>query len=184
MVSNRWVKVLGLAAVPLAVAVVLGAVVLTGMDRQVRSPGVDVLPETADAIVVFAGENGRFEMGRKLAEESLAPVLVLNATELPDVAKDWCDEQGLNFEMVCIEPDEGGTRGEARAFGMLAGERGWTSLVGVTGDYHTARAGLALRRCHNGAVSMAQLDWGGVSSEVVRGEVLGLLHARTIGQGC
>lgn len=184
MVAARSVRFLGFAALAFTLVIVLVGVMVASLAQQVRDPQMDQLPVRADAVVVFAGEDGRFELGRRLAEESLAPALVLNAADLPDVAKGWCGEQGLSFEVVCIEPDEGGTRGEARAFGRLAGERGWTSLVGVTGDYHTARAGLALRRCHDGPVSMAQLEWGEVSSEVVRGEVLGLLHARTNGQGC
>ena len=157
---------------------------VASLAQQVRDPQMDQLPVRADAIVVFAGEDGRFELGRRLAEESLAPALVLNATDLPDVAKGWCGEQGLSFEVVCIEPDEGGTRGEARAFGRLAGERGWTSLVGVTGDYHTARAGLALRRCHDGPVSMAQLDWGAPPATLTMSELLAFGAALTLQSRC
>jgi uncharacterized SAM-binding protein YcdF (DUF218 family) len=175
-----------LAAVAIVVVVLLsglGLFVWTTVEG-IRHPAVDQLPDTADAVMVFAGEADRFDLGWDLVESGVAPVLVLNAVDLPANAVDWCDWEATGFDVVCLIPSNDGTRGEAQAFGELATQRGWTSVVGVTGDYHVQRAKLLLRRCFGGQVVMAQLNWDKVSSEVVRKELLAIGQAVLVERSC
>jgi uncharacterized SAM-binding protein YcdF (DUF218 family) len=152
--------------------------------QGIRNPPVDELPERADAVVVFAGEDGRFTLGRELVEAGRAPVLVLNATELPEVAEDWCEGFSGDVEVICLMPTDDSTRGEATAFGVLADDRQWTSVIGVTGDYHVQRAGFWLERCFSGEVSMAQLLWGEPPRELAMREVIAFAHAVTLERSC
>ena len=142
-------------AVGVAGGIVLGWRLLDG----IRHPAATPMSGQADAVVVFAGEERRFALGRDLVEAGQAPVLVLSAARLPALVAGWCDEQPVDFEVVCVVPDPTSTSGEASAFAALASERGWGSLLGVTGDYHAQRAGLLLSRCFDGELSWALVDW-------------------------
>jgi uncharacterized SAM-binding protein YcdF (DUF218 family) len=152
--------------------------------ESIRNPTVDPLPSSADAVMVFAGEDARFTLGRELVEAGVAPVLVLNDVALPDVAAGWCDEEISGFEVVCLTPENGATRGEAQAFGALATDSGWESLVGVTGDYHQQRSKMLLERCFGGSVVFAQVAWPAPSFELVKSEVLAIGHASTVQRSC
>lgn len=153
------------------VALVTGATAVVGwrLVDGIRSASSDSLPLPVDAVVVFAGEDRRFELGRELVEEGRAPVLVLSAGRLPKVAAGWCeawpfggdspDSDRRSVEVVCLTPDPSSTAGEAAAFAELAAERGWGSVLAVTGDYHAQRASMLLSRCYDGDVSWALVDW-------------------------
>lgn len=157
VVGRRGLLAVGVGTVCLLVLVtgVLSWRLVDGIRNATQGP----LPDRADAVLVFAGEQRRFELGRQLAEEGRAPVLVLSAGALPAVAEGWCDEQSPDFEVVCVVPEPASTGGEAAAFGRLADERGWSTLIAVTGDYHAQRAGMLLSRCSGGSVSWALVDW-------------------------
>ncbi len=153
------------------VALVTGATAVVGwrLVDGIRSASSDSLPLPVDAVVVFAGEDRRFELGRELVEDGAAPVLVLSAGRLPDVAEEWCkgapvpteeaDGVPSGVEVVCLVPEVSSTAGEAAAFGALATERGWERVVAVTGDYHAQRASMLLSRCYDGDLSWALVDW-------------------------
>ncbi len=152
--------------------------------QGIRHPPVDQLPARSDAVVVFAGETGRFELGRDLVEAGVAPVLVLNMTGLPDDGANWCDDTNEDFTVICLTPLDRGTRGEARAFGALAAGNGWETIIGVTGDYHTQRSRLLLGRCFSGEIFMAQLEWAEVSSSVSQKELLAFSRAMMWDRSC
>lgn len=158
------VSLVVLAAVGLAVA---GWRLVDG----VRTASADPLAGPADAVVVFAGEDRRFELGRQLAEEGLAPVLVLSAGRLPEVAAGWCDEPPVEVEVVCLVPDPSSTAGEAAAFAGLAAERDWGSVIAVTGDYHAQRASMLLSRCFDGDLAWSLVDWPTPSWSLTMSEV-------------
>jgi uncharacterized SAM-binding protein YcdF (DUF218 family) len=179
-----WGLIVGSLSVVMAVATLASLWFVWSAVQGIRNPPVDQLPESADAIVVFAGEAGRFTLGRELAEAGRAPVLVLNATALPEVAEGWCDEGLGDVDVVCLVPADDSTRGESAAFGALAAERGWASLIGVTADYHVQRAGLWLERCFSGQVAMAQLHWGTPTATLTAREFLALGHAAFVERSC
>lgn len=172
------------SAVLVLVFVVLLSVFVWSAVKGIRNPEVDQLLKRADAVVVFAGEDARFTLGRELVESGIAPVLVLNDVDLPDVAAGWCDEENKGFEVLCLTPVNGRTRGEAQAFGTLATEQRWDSVIGVTGDYHVQRAETLLRRCFNGKVTMAQVPWNEPRVGLIFEEVLALGHAEYIQRSC
>lgn len=170
IVGRRRLLAVGVGALTLLVlvTVVLGWRLVDGIRNATQGP----LPDQADAIVVFAGEERRFELGRQLADQGRAPVLVLSAGALPGVADGWCEAQSSGFEVVCLVPEPASTGGEAAAFGQLAEERRWGTLIGVTGDYHAQRAGMLLSQCFGGEVSWALVDWPTPSRELTGSEFL------------
>lgn len=171
----------------LAVLALLGVVVGVFGWRLVdgiRNATGDALPERADAVVVFAGEDRRFELGRQLVEDGRAPVLVLSASRLPAVAEGWCQERTKSFEVVCLTPEPSSTGGEAAAFTQLARKRRWVNLIGVTGDYHAQRAGMLLTRCFVGEVSWALVDWPTPPWELTGSEVVKTIGDWMTSRGC
>lgn len=152
--------------------------------QAIHNPEAGPLPDRADAVVVFAGGLGRLELGRQLVEEGRVPVMVLNSTDFLAVDRGWCEQEVVDVEVICVLPSEDSTRGEARSFALLAEERGWTSLIGVTGDYHVHRAGLWLERCFSGEVAMAKRDWGTPPPAMTAKEFLALGHASFIDRSC
>lgn len=147
----------------------------------------DVQP--ADAVVMFVGGSGeRFDTALELMAAGRAPVLVVPNGRSVRRARD----EGLctgdpGFEVLCPEPDPVTTRGEARAIGRVAAERGWDSVIAVTSSYHIARAELLLGRCFAGRIQAvgAEADlrperW----RRLVRHELVGHLAHRTVFRGC
>jgi len=179
-----WGLIVGSLSLLMTVFMVASAWFVWDAVQGIRNPPVDELPDRADAVVVFAGEDGRFTLGRELVEAGRAPVLVLNSSSLPNVARNWCDETVEAFEVVCLVPSEDSTRGEGRAFGELAIERGWATLIGVTGDYHTQRAKLSLERCFPGELAMVQLNWESPPLPLVTSELMAYIADRAWGMSC
>ncbi len=182
-----WSGVRAVVGLVATVLVVLGAslsIFAWTSVQGIRNPEVDQLPQDSDAVMVFAGETGRFTLGLELVEAGVAPVLVLNAFQLPAEAAGWCEEPIADVEVICLIPDDDSTWGEAKAFGELANRRGWASVVGVTADYHTQRAKMLLERCFSGDVWMAQLDWGEPATRLVRSELLAFAYSRAIHRSC
>lgn len=174
--AMRQVALIGAVALLLAVDVLLaGGVLLVG---AIRDYPIDHSPKPADAVLVFAGESGRFPIALQLVEDGVAPVLAVSAEGLPDLPDGWCDGRHVGFEVVCIRPEPSTTEGEAQAFTQLAVQRGWSRVVAVTGDYHAPRVLAWLARCWGGDVSMAALDWPPPPPWLVRKELLGGLAAR------
>jgi uncharacterized SAM-binding protein YcdF (DUF218 family) len=106
----------------------------------------------ADAVVVLDGGDGeRLHKGRELMARHVAPTLVVSVgRELDsDEANGLCaNRQG--FEVVCFVPKPADTRGEARAFAVLARRHHWDTAVLVTSTYHVTRARALFERCYDG----------------------------------
>ncbi len=180
-----WGPIVGLISFVLTVAMLASLLLVWSAVQGIRNPSMEQLPESASAVVVFAGEEERLALGRQLAEAGRASVLVLNATRLPSEAEDWCDGGLAGMEVICLVLADESTKGEAAAFGALAVDRGWTSLIGVTSGYHAQRARLWMDRCFSGRVSMAmpKVDHRPPPALVVR-EFLKIGHASTIERSC
>lgn len=101
-----------------------------------------------DAVVVHAGSRERLAHAFDLMDADTAPTLVLIGGAEPwwRRANHLCGQQEP-YEIVCPTPDPINTIGEARALSRLVGERGWTSVVVVSSDYHLRRATHLDRRC-------------------------------------
>jgi uncharacterized SAM-binding protein YcdF (DUF218 family) len=170
-------------------AIVLVVLLLAGMILgwslwRVRHPRLDAVPEHADAIVVFAGDHGRVQTAWVIAERGHAPVLVLSRGAHDPYVALMC---GRNepFQVICTDPSPANTRGEARAFGELAAERGWRSLIAVTGTYHLERARLYLDRCFDGDVAYVGRAYSRVGWKTQLHETLGGVEARFLsGSSC
>jgi uncharacterized SAM-binding protein YcdF (DUF218 family) len=172
----------GLLAAAL-VALVAAVAVLAFAWHAVRSPDRRPLPDQADAVVVFAGEQARVDLARRLVDEGRSKVLVLSNGEASRATRPLCG-QVEPFEVLCPTPDTLDTRGEARMFARLAQERGWSNLIAVTGDYHVARASLLLRRCLKHGSAFAAVPWPSVGWRPVLHEVGGLVEASTLDRSC
>ncbi len=146
------------------------------------------LPESADAVVVFAGGQPNERIGRALdlMEQGVAPRLIVSegnqvwarGTELERL----CSAGSDSFEVVCATPDPDSTIGEATMFADFAAEHGWDSLVIVTSNYHLTRASLWLRRCSPAElfrVGTGERGWPNIPHEI-----LGTIHAKTLNREC
>lgn len=100
-----------------------------------------------DAVVVHAGGQGeRRQHALVLMRHDAADTLVIMYGERADHAGRLCG-QVEPYEVLCPAPELETTIGEARAIAELVEERGWTSLITVTSDYHLRRATILDRRC-------------------------------------
>lgn len=150
-----------------------GLVLLGG----IRDYPIEHDPKPADAVVVFAGEDARFLLGRTLVDRGVAPVLVLSAGSLPAAFAGWCDGGTSEVEVLCLTPEPSSTVGEAEAFSALARRRGWGDLVAVTGDYHARRVLALMSACWDGTVKVAAVDWPTPEPSLLRKEWFGSLAA-------
>lgn len=107
---------------------------------------------SVSAIVVLAGPGDRLPVGLRLARKYRAAVLV--------VSQGWegyggpCPAAKGETRVMCFDPNPGTTRGEAEYVGRLAKRSGWKSLVLVAIQTQAMRAGLLMRRCFSGSVSV------------------------------
>ena len=166
-----------------ALLLVAAAVTLVPLIQMVWSPSFGVPPTRSDAVFVFAGESARLELALELIDEGVSDTLVVSLGEREPLISGRCGST-LPVRVLCPEPENLDTKGEARMFGALASEHGWTDVVAVTGDYHSARARMLLDRCLDGTSTFVLVDWEGVGSSVVRHEVAGLWAARFLDRGC
>ncbi|HWC12694.1 MAG TPA: YdcF family protein [Acidimicrobiales bacterium] len=144
-------------------------------------------PTRADAVIVPSGDHGeRLAAALRLIREGVTRVLVLDGS--PDFAEVFrlCGEP-QPFEVICLRPDPDNTRGEARAAGQLAAQRGWKSVVLVTTTHHLTRAGLLFSRCIDGKVhtvgAAPPYGWRMSLRQIPR-EWLGLAHAGVLARSC
>lgn len=133
------------AALAALVVVPVGLIVLPSNDEPVPS----------DAIVMFAGGRGeRLPIARGLAEEGLAPVLVImNGTDPGWPRANLLCEGSFDYDVICPNPTPDNTRGEAATTAQLAEDNGWGSVLLVTSDYHLRRASTLLHRCFAGEIT-------------------------------
>lgn len=142
------------------------------------------VPRRTDAIVVFGARSPeRLPDALRLANEGLAPVLVLMS---PPDDRSICRDVA-SLEVICRIPEPFTTRGEARVVGRLASQRGWESVLLVTSTYHLTRSRLLLERCFEGKVhGLASGRSDGIERNIERlGHEWGaLVAALTISRGC
>lgn len=120
--------------------------------RWFLSPAADS-PIQADAIVMLAGGRGeRLELARALADDGLAPTLVIMNGTNWSKGREACAMAPDAYEVLCPANAEN-TRGEARVLGEVAELRGWDSIMLVTSDYHMHRAASLVGRCFEGNVN-------------------------------
>ena len=106
------------------------------------------MPARVSAIVMLAGPGDRLPVALELAREHRAPVLV--------VSRGWqgyggpCPPPVPGVKLICFEPDPPTTRGEAEAFGRMAKQSRWKSVVLVTTRTQDTRARIIAERCFGG----------------------------------
>jgi uncharacterized SAM-binding protein YcdF (DUF218 family) len=133
------------------------AVVAGATARLLVWPPVSPTLGPVDAVIVFSGGRGeRLAQALTLMDRGLAPVLVIsNGTDARwPAANRLCSGATSGYVVHCPVPAPDNTRGEARTIASLASREGWDELVLVTSTYHALRAGVVLRRCHHGRVSV------------------------------
>jgi uncharacterized SAM-binding protein YcdF (DUF218 family) len=154
-----------------------------------------IWPETTgtsrtDAVVVFgANIKERLARGRMLADDRVAPTLVLSALP-PD--SELCPAGARTFRRgrvhgICVTPRPYTTRGEAQTVSRLAERRGWRDVTLVTSTYHVTRARLLFGRCFAGRIQTVaatpQKDLVGHAEEILH-EWGGLAYSVLIARGC
>ncbi len=145
-------------------------------------------PESADAVVVFAGDlpGERINRAITLMEEGVAPVLVISEGSLGwgrgTAVETLCERGSDQFEVICIVPEPDDTIGEAVLFAQVAQDNNWDHVVVVTSKAHLTRASLWMRRCFGGEVS--QVGAASKASSRYGHEWLGTLHARLLNRSC
>lgn len=180
----------------IAVTLIAALLVWTG-DRWLIHPPEGANPtEATDAVMVHAGGSGeRLDRALELIDAGVATNLVMSPAYRngQSITKsEWngqlavialCEEPPAGITVTCVSLGERSTRGEARAFGQLAGEMGWDKVTLVTGTHHLHRATLRLSRCFDGEINpvavqspAGYLFWGH--------EYLGNLEAYLLERAC
>lgn len=142
-------------------AVLVGAAAVAVSVAAVARP-TSASVQQADAVFVHAGREARLDAALALVAGGAAPVLVISDVERGygrsrSLLAELCGQQEP-YEVVCVPPDPVDTRGEARAFGRLAGERGWQRVAVLTSRDHLARASGAVRQCTDAEVLAVAAD--------------------------
>lgn len=104
----------------------------------------------ADAVVVLAGEHdGREDYGISLAQRGLAPTVVLSNPyrSNDEVMRRVCTARYYRVEVICDQPPQTTTRGEAMMASALAAQRHWRRLIVVTWRFHLPRTRFTFDRC-------------------------------------
>ncbi|HEV2895998.1 MAG TPA: YdcF family protein [Actinomycetota bacterium] len=146
-------------------------------------------PGRADVVLVLAGGEGEREAtGARLARQGEAPVLVFSDGGAGSPLDELCRQRFAGVRVMCLTPEISTTRGEARAFGELAGREGWRSVTVVTSSYHRRRAGLLVGRCFPGTVHTVGVPVNGLDGPEIlpfaAREGAAVLAALTVQRGC
>ncbi len=146
------------------------------------------IPESADAVVVYAGGQPGERIGRalELMEQGVASTLVVSegdqtwaqGTEVQRL----CLAGSGTFEVICGLASPNDTAGESRLFAQIAQERGWGDLVIVSSGPHLTRASLWLSRCSS--VALSRVDSGGRSLANLGREWLKTVDALVVDREC
>ena len=139
--------------------------------------------------VLLAGGRGEREAaGARLAQAGAAPVLVFSdGGRTGSSSARLCLQRFEGVRVLCLHPEAGTTRGEARAFAELAGREGWRSVTVVTSSYHRRRAGLLVDRCFGGTVQTVGAPPRRTGPAIVPSadrEGVALLAALTVQRAC
>jgi uncharacterized SAM-binding protein YcdF (DUF218 family) len=172
----------------LAYALVIGAVLYGVGGLLFLGRDDDELPARADAIVVLAGNASRLPAALQLAEEGVAPVLVVSRDETgrDPGRRRLCDARGgHSYEVICPQAVPFSTRGEARLVAGLAREKNWSSIVVVSSRYHLFRAERLFARCTDARLTMRGVGESSRTNAVaVPLEWAKLVLAETARRGC
>jgi len=142
-----------------ALAFAAGALVLWLVVAVQLFVNVDPLSvHRTDAVIMLGGAaSERLPVAQRVQQELGAPVLVLSHTDTPGnkAADEACNTaQFPTSTLVCFQPGEYDTRGEAQAIGKLVAANGWKSITVVTSSYHVTRAGRLMQQCTTAEVQM------------------------------
>ena len=144
---------------------------LTGMARLLV---VDQAPKTADAIVVLGGGDGsRAARALDLYDAGWAPVVITryDIFFLPDfertraeMSADYLISRGVPREGLLLLNETTSTRDEAVDSLAVAKERGFSTLLVVTDNYHSRRASWTFHHAFHGSgvepvIVSADPDW-------------------------
>ena len=138
----------------------------------------DALPADAQAAVILqgsiAGELARLAGAVKLLQSNRVPQAVLSVpaesywgTSVPDEAgayikKRYGADIAARFVFCETGPEVNSTRQEAEAMVPCLHAHGWNSIVVVTSDYHSRRAGFLWRQVLRGAQPPIKMAMDGV----------------------
>ena len=139
-------------------AIVLGLAYVIGIPLFLRNGDDGSLPKGADAIVALAGSDNALPAAQTLVGGGIAPTLVVSAERNGgDKARSRACRAKAS-DVVCIYAGPFSSVGEAQAISQLAKRRNWDTVVLVTSDYETFRAGRSFRRCGNYRVATYGVD--------------------------
>jgi len=146
----------------------------------------------SDAVVVIAGGPLRLKKGIELAQEGVAPLLIVSvprgAWAYKEEAPHLCDGHGARrpFELICFHPNPESTQGEARAVKRIAATRHLRSVIVVTSYFHVSRARLEMRRCFHGRLAVIGTPLNNPAKEPfwIALEWPKLIYAETLNRGC
>lgn len=106
----------------------------------------DRIPDRADAIVVFYGEDSRRDRALEMARDGVAPVVVLSLGQKYRTVGFVCG-QTTPFTVMCPTPSMDDTESEMRMFASMIEQRSWNEVVAITNTYHKQRAQLLMKSC-------------------------------------
>lgn len=152
-VGGVWVKRVRAAAV--VVGLLLTACLVQVVYLDPRTDPVSSR-DPADAVVALSGVPRSIGTARALVEQGAAPELVVSNGYGPQDGqlRQLCASHPSGYAITCFVPDPDTTRGEARAVGRLARDRGWDDLVLVTPTSHVSRSRLIVGRCYSGRLRL------------------------------
>ena len=152
---HRW-RWLGLLAILVVLALCIlrwGGFILVAQDQ---------LPAHAQAAVVLqgsiVGEKARLDGALQLARDGIVDRVLVSVPPqsywgqaIPPVALQFIERNygaalAARVEFCVVGPDIDSTEQEAKALLPCIQERGWRSVIVVTSNYHTRRAGILWRR--------------------------------------
>jgi len=139
-----WREVLRATIVAvLAIAIVAAAIGFVGFLSQLR--GDETKPvRTADGIVVLTGGSSRVSDAMELLADGYGKRLLISgvhpASAASDISRSLTENQSLLNCCVDLDRSAVNTRSNAAETRRWAHERGFTSLIVVTSNYHMPRA--------------------------------------------
>jgi uncharacterized SAM-binding protein YcdF (DUF218 family) len=116
--------------------------------------------ERSDAIVVLGGLDSEPVTRRalELAGDGYSDRVIISDSFGGDTRPASLCDTFTEVDVECIHPLPASTAGEAAAIERLAQERGWSSVIVVTGTYHVSRARFMFERCYSGKVSVTAAE--------------------------
>ena len=170
--------------------IAIGVLAVAFLSFQVLGPRTQI-PDSTDAVLLFAGGDGeRLPAAVDFAQDRNIDTLLISTGNSEWIGasaiREFCgsDPSDLDdLEVVCFEAVVDDTAGEASEFSMLAAERGYTSLVVASSDYHVSRASMRVRQCFEGEVGQLPIDSDSGLSRFGH-EFFGLVESSLLDRAC